>query len=112
MRTLLIASLTLLSLAGGTGCVAGPSSGDAGPADAGPLESACRTIAIGDLQLDVQWDYETTYSAPLETELGSAALDHLVFNFVTSAWGWDTVRAITNATGRAPSPLTSGSFRR
>lgn len=64
------------------GCSGGPSV-DGGPAvDGGTGAAACRAITFGDVGLDVQFDVETVYSAPLQTGLGSDALDFLVFNFV------------------------------
>lgn len=86
LRLLPALVLCLPAFAGCGGCTNEPSLPDGGASadaggDAGDV-SECAEIAIGPVQLDVQWDVETVYSAPVTTTLGGAAPDHLVFNFV------------------------------
>jgi hypothetical protein len=78
-----LAALLSLPLAPACSCpgTVVPGDPDAGrDGDAGALD--CPVIEVADVQLDVQQDVQTIYSAELTTALGGGVPDHLVFHFV------------------------------
>src|SRR5690606_6994558 len=84
LRLFSVLLLTLPAVAGCAACGSDPDTPDGGAEtddDAGESDP-CAEIAFGDIGLDVAWDVETTYSAPITTALGGEHPDHLVFTFV------------------------------